>query len=88
MVSITYMKTTVEIENELLEQAQRHARRTGRPLQALVEDGLRHVLSNAPSSGGYTLPDFSIGDAGRPDPMKQYSWAEIRSMIYGESESN
>lgn len=80
------MKTTVDIENELLIRAQRYARRTGRPLEALVEDGLRHVLSIVPLDGGYTLPDCSVGDARHPDPIEGYSWEELRSMIYGEPE--
>lgn len=81
------MKTTVDIQDELLAQAERHARLTGRPLAALVEDGLRRVLSTAQSNGGaeYRLPDCSVGDAGRPDPTNRYSWHELRSMIYGES---
>ena len=80
------MQTTVDIQDELLAQAQRHARRTGRPLGALVEDGLRQVLAIDPSNAGvgYRLPDCSVGDSGRPDPTVHYSWPKIRGMIYGE----
>lgn len=83
---MTSMKTTVDIQDELLDQAKLHAERTGRSLQALVEDGLRRVLSTVPSDEdeGYRLPDCSVGDARGPDPMAQYSWQELRSMIYGE----
>ena len=35
------MKTTLDIHDELLARAKRHARATGRPLRAVVEDGLR-----------------------------------------------
>ena len=80
------MKTTVDIEDQLLNEAKLHAELTGRSLQALVEDGLRRVLSTAPSyeDEGYRLPDCSVGDADRPDPMARYSWQELRAMIYGE----
>ena len=80
------MKTTVGIPAELLAQAERYSRKTGRPLETLVEDGLRRVLSTATASSsvGYRLPDCSVGDAHRPDPMAQCSWQELRAMIYGE----
>ena len=34
----------------------------------------------------YELSDFSVGDAGRPDPLEQYSRPRLRSIIYGETE--
>ena len=86
MISIASMKTTVDIEDRLLDQAKRHARETGRQLEELVEDGLRLVLSKAPPDGRYRLPDHSVGDPRRPDPFEKYAWAELRSMIYGDSE--
>ena len=48
MSSIGIMKTTLDIQDELLVRAKRHARNTGRPLRAVVEEGLCHVLSAAP----------------------------------------
>ncbi len=82
------MKTTVDIQDELLDRAKLHAKQTGRSLQALVEDRLRRVLSTAPyyADEGYRLPDCSVGDGDSrgPDPIAQYSWPELRAMIYGE----
>ena len=82
------MKTTVDIQDELLAQAERHAKRTGRPLAALVEDGLRRIIATASDGdgAGYRLPDCSVGDAGRPDPTQQYSWQDLRTMIYDDPE--
>ena len=76
----------MDIQDELLDQAKRHARLTGRSLQELVEDGLRQILSATPDGVdiGYRLPDCSVGDARGPDPTEQYSWQELRTMIYGE----
>lgn len=79
------MKTTIDIQDELLARAKRHARHTGRPLRAVVEEGLRLVLA-APPQAGYELPDLSVGDIGRQDPLEQYSWSDLRSIIYGESD--
>ena len=39
------MKTTLDIHDELLNRAKRRAKETARPLRALVEEGLRRVLS-------------------------------------------
>lgn len=82
------MKTTVDIEDALLKHAENHARNAERALDELVEDGLRHVLSITASGGCYRLPDCSVGDACGPDPTEQYSWQELRCMIYGESDSD
>ena len=85
MANMGLMKTTLEIQDELLARAKRHARRTGRPLRAVVEDGLRQVLSTSAPHGRYQLPDHSVGEAGGKDPLELYSWQDLRAVIYGES---
>ena len=55
------MKTTIEIHDDLLARAEQYARKTGRPLYAIVEEGLRQVLPTPPSSSPYRLPDLSEG---------------------------
>ena len=76
------MKTTLDIHDELLIRAKRHARQTGRPLRTLVEDGLRHVLSENSERPPYHLPDMSVGDPNGPNPLEHLSWAEVRELIY------
>ena len=78
------MKTTLDIEDELLARAKRHARKTGRPLRALVEDGLRHVRQPSPTSPRYTLRDLGAGNPGAPDPLERYAWPELRELIYSD----
>ena len=78
------MKTTLEIQDELLLRAKRYARQTRRPLRAVVEEGLRQVLAVPPSRTRYRLPDRSVGRAGAEDPLEAYSWQDLRAMIYGE----
>ena len=78
------MKTTLDIHDELLARAKRHARATGRPLGAVVEDGLRRVLEPNNHRRKYTLPNFRTGDPDAPDPMDQYSWPDLRELIYGD----
>ena len=78
------MKTTVDIHDELLLRAKRHAKETGRPLRALVEDGLRHALASGAQHRPYRLPDCRVGDAEAPDPLASLSWPELRDLIYGD----
>ena len=78
------MKTTLDIHDELLTRAKRHAKETGRPLRAVVEDGLRRVLASERPRGGYTLSDLRAGDPEAADPLERFSWPELREMIYGD----
>lgn len=78
------MKTTVEIPDALFERMKRHAQRTGRPMRALVEEGLRLVLEADRQVEPYRLPDLSTGDEGADNPLERMSWAELRAEIYGE----
>ena len=34
----------------------------------------------------YELPDLSVGDTRRPDPLDEFSWPDLRSIICDESE--
>ena len=81
------MKTTLDIRDELLARAKRHALATGRPLRAVVEEGLRQVLAAPRVRRPYRLPDLSTGNAGGADPLEAYSWQDLRAMIYGDPES-
>jgi hypothetical protein len=76
------MKTTIEIRDDLLARAKRFAKRTGRPLRAVVEDGLRRVLADASKAPAYELPDRSIGEQGQKDPLEAFSWQKLRDDIY------
>ncbi|MDE2824679.1 MAG: DUF2191 domain-containing protein [Gemmatimonadota bacterium] len=80
------MKTTLNIQDELLARAKRYALRTGRPLHEVVEEGLRLALSTESTRERYVLPDHSVGKAGRIDPLEAYSWQDLRDVIYGKPE--
>ena len=77
------MKTTLDIDDDLLARARRHARETGRPPRALVEDGLRRVLAPAAPRTRYRLADLRAGDPDAPDSPEGYSWPRLRDAIYG-----
>ena len=79
------MKTTLDIQDVLLQRAKRLSKRTGRPLRALVEEGLRRVLSEQrATSPRYQLPDCSVGDANASNPLENWSWQDLRDEIYGD----
>jgi hypothetical protein len=78
-----HVKTTVDIADDLLDRARRHARRTGRPVRAVIEEGLRLALSAERTHTRYVLPDRSVGNPRGPNPLETYSWQELRDEIYG-----
>ncbi len=81
------MKTTIEIQDELFRRAKRYAKRTGRPLRAVVEEGLRNVLNDTPRPKRYELADYSVGDPSATDPLDAWSWQDLRDEIYAERSS-
>jgi hypothetical protein len=77
------MKTTLDLQDELLMRAKVLSKRTGRPLRALVEEGLRLVLSKQRETNRYQLPDCSVGEPDAANPLEALSWQDLRDEIYG-----
>jgi hypothetical protein len=77
------VKTTIDIADSLFDRAKRHSRKTGRPLRALVEEGLRRVLEEPKARAPYRLPDRSVGDRRGTNPLASMTWQELRAHIYG-----
>lgn len=77
------MKTTVDLADALLSRAKRHAKRTGRPLRVLIEEGLRRVLDEEAAAVEFRLVDKSVGEPGARNPLEGLSWHELRDEIYG-----
>ncbi len=76
------MKTTIDIHDVLLERAKRHAKTRGCTLRSVVEDGLRRVLDEPAPAVPYKLEDCRVGDPDGEDPLKNYTWPELRDLIY------
>ena len=49
------MRTTIEINDELMRHAKKRAANDGVPLRDVVEDALRRYLSEKPAATGYKL---------------------------------
>ena len=78
------MKTTLDIEDELLARAKQFAKESGKPLRAIVEDGLRATLAAEEQTVSYELSDCGFGDTNGDDPLELLSWQDLRDEIYGE----
>ncbi len=77
------MKTTLEISDPLLNEARKIANREGTTLRALVEQGLRHVLTEKKKpQKKFKLRDASFKGEGLTPEFKDASWAEILEEAY------
>ena len=59
-----HMRTTVRLDDALLEWAKREARRRGETLTALIERGLRLVLARPQARGGRQHVEIPVCRAG------------------------
>lgn len=76
------MKTTVEIDDALFTRAKEFARREGRTMRSLLEEGLRRSMEPKEVREPFVLSDRSVGEPGGPDPLEQWSWQDLRDEIY------
>lgn len=69
------MKTTLDIDDELLARARRHAANTGQTLAEVIEDGLRSVLSAVIEAES----DFAkrVRAPGTPPVEEPYRWPDL-----------
>lgn len=76
-------KTTLELNAALLQRAKRYAKRVGRPLRYVVEDGLRALLETSERTYTHVPRDLRAGKAGDPDPLKGMPHDVWLEHIYG-----
>ena len=68
------MKTTIEIAEPILDDAERLAHRKGVPLGELVEEGLRRVLAARQRPEPFRLKDGSFKGRGLQPGVEEGSW--------------
>lgn len=78
------MKTTIELPDELLQQARRAAKQEGATLRALVEEGLQRALETRRRPRNNRLDFPTYGGSGLTDEFQNANWEQIRDMIYRE----
>ena len=76
------MKTTIELSDDLASRAKAYAARQGITLRAVVEQGIRQVLSEDRRRPGFQLRDASVGGKGMQPEFQDGDWSKIRAAIY------
>jgi len=77
---VTHMKTTVDIADPLLDEAKRLALRDGTTVKALLEQGLRQVISERKAKAIFRLRKASFRGRGLQSGMAHLSWDRIRDL--------
>lgn len=83
------MKVTIDIPDALSREARKFAAREGITLSALIERGLRRVLTKAkpfkePSNKPFKIRDGRFEGNGLRPELRGASWAAIRALSYGD----
>jgi hypothetical protein len=80
------MKTTVDIADPVLREAQKVAAREGTTLRSLIEEGLRGILAEKRKKSQFRLRLVSFGGHGLRPELQGASWGEIRELSYHRGE--
>ena len=80
---VTHMKTTIELPDELLREAQRIARAEGTTLKSVMEEGLRAVIARYRRDEHFQLRDASVPGRGLRPEFAAADWQAIRDAAYG-----
>jgi hypothetical protein len=81
---VTHMKTTVDLPDELLREAQQIAREEGVTLRSVLEEGLRAVIARHRRAQPFELRDASVPGRGLQAEFAGADWATIRNAAYGQ----
>jgi len=76
------MRTTVDIQDSLLEEAKKVATKQHTSVRALIEQGLRHVLGNYKKPQPFQLRKVTFKGKGLQPAMEGQSWDRVRELAY------
>jgi hypothetical protein len=80
----THMKTTMDINDALLEAAREIVERDGITMRSLVEEGLRHMVAERHAHYAvFTLRDVAFDGRGLQPALVDASWERLRDLAYG-----
>ena len=74
------MRTTIQIPDSVLEEARKLAEREGTTLKALVEEGLRWVITERKHRTRFRLRKAQFNGNGLQPHLKRASWEHIREL--------
>jgi len=76
------MKTTVDISDNLLEEAKKLAAREGTTVRALIEQGLRQIITARKRPGVFRLRKATFKGQGLQPGVSTATWDQIRDIAY------
>ena len=76
------MKTTVNLPDELVREAQEVARQQRTTLRELIETGLRAVVNQRSSDTPFELADRSVDGRGLQQEFRNAPWQRMRDTIH------
>ena len=79
---VNHMKTTVQIPDSLFEEARKLAHREQTTLKALVEEGLRRIISEHKRRGHFRVRKATFKGNGLQPHLAGTSWEHIRELSY------
>jgi len=76
------MKTTIDIPDGLFSEVRKLASREGTTLKAVVEEGIRRILSERKRGKRFHLRKATFKGEGLQPQLAGFSWERIREMAY------
>lgn len=76
------MKTSIQISNNLFEEARKLAHRERTTFKALVEEGLRRIISDRKKRSSFHLRKATFKGNGIQPHLADASWDRIRELSY------
>ena len=77
---VSHMKTTVHITDSILEEARKLADREETTLRALIEEGLRRIISERKRHTKFRLRQVPFKGRGLQSHVKGATWDDIRAL--------
>jgi len=79
---VNHMKTTIQIPDGLLKEARKLANERHTTLKALMEEGLRRIVSERKRRGRFKLRKVTFRGKGLQPHLEGATWDRIRDLSY------
>ena len=79
---VIHMKTTVQMPDSIFEEARKLAHRERTTLKALIQEGLRRIISERKQRGRFKLRKATFKGTGLQPHLTGASWDKIRELSY------
>ncbi len=79
---VSHLKTTVQVPDSLHEEARKLAAEERTTFKALVEEGLRSIISKRKRGSVFRLRKASFRGTGLQPHLEEASWEQVRENIY------